>query len=155
MANSRLTYRRGCQHNIHVRGYKEKGNINTPLELLSRIKRIASASQLMRSTEYPASGYASRRPRGVAQSSDRRQEPRSRVWHRSAGHYELAVAVLIQVTWSLERIGKNNGSISQDSYHRSYFENRRTVRTRPRQVYGNQGSARAPSAVRQHCRCQP
>lgn len=29
----RLTYRRGCQHNIHVRGYKEKGNINTPLEL--------------------------------------------------------------------------------------------------------------------------
>ena len=29
----RLTYRRACQHNIHVRGYKEKGNINTPLEL--------------------------------------------------------------------------------------------------------------------------
>jgi xylulose-5-phosphate/fructose-6-phosphate phosphoketolase len=29
----RLTYRRACQRNIHVRGYKEKGNINTPLEL--------------------------------------------------------------------------------------------------------------------------
>jgi xylulose-5-phosphate/fructose-6-phosphate phosphoketolase len=29
----RLTYRRAGQHNIHVRGYKEKGNINTPLEL--------------------------------------------------------------------------------------------------------------------------
>jgi xylulose-5-phosphate/fructose-6-phosphate phosphoketolase len=29
----RLTYRRPSQHNIHVRGYKEKGNINTPLEL--------------------------------------------------------------------------------------------------------------------------
>ena len=29
----RLTYRRPAQHNIHVRGYKEKGNINTPLEL--------------------------------------------------------------------------------------------------------------------------
>ena len=29
----RLTYRRPGQHNIHVRGYKEKGNINTPLEL--------------------------------------------------------------------------------------------------------------------------
>ena len=28
-----LTYRRSGQHNIHVRGYKEKGNINTPLEL--------------------------------------------------------------------------------------------------------------------------
>ena len=29
----RLTYRRPYQHNIHVRGYKEHGNINTPLEL--------------------------------------------------------------------------------------------------------------------------
>jgi xylulose-5-phosphate/fructose-6-phosphate phosphoketolase len=29
----RLTYSRPGQHNIHVRGYKEKGNINTPLEL--------------------------------------------------------------------------------------------------------------------------
>jgi xylulose-5-phosphate/fructose-6-phosphate phosphoketolase len=29
----RLTYRRPAQHNIHVRGYKEQGNINTPMEL--------------------------------------------------------------------------------------------------------------------------
>src|SRR6516162_8729719 len=29
----RMTYRRPAQHNIHVRGYKEMGNINTPLEL--------------------------------------------------------------------------------------------------------------------------
>jgi len=29
----RLTYRRPGQHHIHVRGYKEQGNINTPLEL--------------------------------------------------------------------------------------------------------------------------
>jgi len=29
----RLTYRRPGQRNIHVRGYKEQGNINTPLEL--------------------------------------------------------------------------------------------------------------------------
>jgi xylulose-5-phosphate/fructose-6-phosphate phosphoketolase len=29
----RLTYRRQNHHNLHVRGYKEKGNINTPLEL--------------------------------------------------------------------------------------------------------------------------
>jgi xylulose-5-phosphate/fructose-6-phosphate phosphoketolase len=28
-----LTYRRPGQRHIHVRGYKEKGNINTPLEL--------------------------------------------------------------------------------------------------------------------------
>lgn len=32
----RLTYRRSGQHRIHVRGYKEKGNINTPLELAIR-----------------------------------------------------------------------------------------------------------------------
>ena len=32
----RLTYRRRGQHNIHVRGYKEHGNINTPLELAIR-----------------------------------------------------------------------------------------------------------------------
>ena len=32
----RLTYRRRSQHNIHVRGYKEKGNINTPMELAIR-----------------------------------------------------------------------------------------------------------------------
>jgi xylulose-5-phosphate/fructose-6-phosphate phosphoketolase len=32
----RLTYRRAGQHNIHVRGYKEKGNIDTPLELAIR-----------------------------------------------------------------------------------------------------------------------
>ena len=32
----RLTYRRPGHHNIHVRGYKEKGNINTPLELAIR-----------------------------------------------------------------------------------------------------------------------
>ncbi len=29
----RLAYRRTNQKNLHVRGYKEKGNINTPLEL--------------------------------------------------------------------------------------------------------------------------
>jgi xylulose-5-phosphate/fructose-6-phosphate phosphoketolase len=29
----KLTYRRANHSNIHVRGYKEKGNINTPLEL--------------------------------------------------------------------------------------------------------------------------
>ena len=29
----RLTYRRHNHDNMHVRGYKEKGNINTPLEL--------------------------------------------------------------------------------------------------------------------------
>ncbi|MGR6034065.1 MAG: phosphoketolase family protein [Candidatus Nitrosoglobus sp.] len=31
-----LTYRRTNHHNLHVRGYKEKGSINTPLELAIR-----------------------------------------------------------------------------------------------------------------------
>jgi len=32
----RLTYRRTNHKNLHVRGYKEKGNINTPLDLAIR-----------------------------------------------------------------------------------------------------------------------
>jgi xylulose-5-phosphate/fructose-6-phosphate phosphoketolase len=32
----KFTYKRHNHHNIHVRGYKEKGNINTPLELAIR-----------------------------------------------------------------------------------------------------------------------
>jgi xylulose-5-phosphate/fructose-6-phosphate phosphoketolase len=38
----RLTYRRRNHDNIHVRGYKEKGNINTPLELaiLNNVSRF-------------------------------------------------------------------------------------------------------------------
>jgi len=34
----RLTYKRPGSHNIHVRGYNEKGNIDTPLELAIRNK---------------------------------------------------------------------------------------------------------------------
>ena len=38
----KLSYRRRNHENIHVRGYKEKGNINTPLELaiLNQIDRF-------------------------------------------------------------------------------------------------------------------
>jgi xylulose-5-phosphate/fructose-6-phosphate phosphoketolase len=32
----RLTYNRPGQHNLHVRGYREKGNIDTPFELAMR-----------------------------------------------------------------------------------------------------------------------
>lgn len=32
----RLTYKRPGSHNVHVRGYREKGNIDTPLELAIR-----------------------------------------------------------------------------------------------------------------------
>jgi xylulose-5-phosphate/fructose-6-phosphate phosphoketolase len=38
----KLTYRRTNHDNFHVRGYKEKGNINTPLELaiLNQVDRF-------------------------------------------------------------------------------------------------------------------
>jgi xylulose-5-phosphate/fructose-6-phosphate phosphoketolase len=41
----KLTYRRTNHANIHVRGYKEKGNINTPLELaiLNQVDRFNQA----------------------------------------------------------------------------------------------------------------
>lgn len=45
----RLTYRRHNHHNIHVRGYKEKGNINTPLELAiqNQIDRFSIAMDVI------------------------------------------------------------------------------------------------------------
>jgi xylulose-5-phosphate/fructose-6-phosphate phosphoketolase len=41
----RLTYRRTNHANIHVRGYKEKGNINTPMDLaiLNQVDRFSLA----------------------------------------------------------------------------------------------------------------
>jgi xylulose-5-phosphate/fructose-6-phosphate phosphoketolase len=45
----KLTYRRANHDNIHVRGYKEKGNINTPLELaiLNQVDRFNQAMDVI------------------------------------------------------------------------------------------------------------
>jgi xylulose-5-phosphate/fructose-6-phosphate phosphoketolase len=45
----KLTYRRTNHSNIHVRGYKEKGNINTPLELaiLNQVDRFDQAMDVI------------------------------------------------------------------------------------------------------------
>jgi xylulose-5-phosphate/fructose-6-phosphate phosphoketolase len=45
----RLTYRRAAHANLHVRGYKEKGNINTPLELAinNQIDRFSLAMDVI------------------------------------------------------------------------------------------------------------
>ncbi|MFZ0633533.1 MAG: phosphoketolase family protein, partial [Acidobacteriaceae bacterium] len=45
----RLTYRRDNHDHIHVRGYKEKGNINTPLELaiLNNVSRFNLAMDII------------------------------------------------------------------------------------------------------------
>ena len=73
----RLAYRRTNQRNLHVRGYKEKGNINTPLELainneidrfslvidvINRIPRLqvaaAHVKQKMRDMQIESRNYA-------------------------------------------------------------------------------------------------
>jgi xylulose-5-phosphate/fructose-6-phosphate phosphoketolase len=45
----RLTYRRTNHNNLHVRGYKEKGNINTPLDLAikNQIDRFSLAMDVI------------------------------------------------------------------------------------------------------------
>jgi xylulose-5-phosphate/fructose-6-phosphate phosphoketolase len=45
----RLTYRRTNHRNMHVRGYKEKGNINTPLELaiINQVDRFSLAMDVI------------------------------------------------------------------------------------------------------------
>jgi xylulose-5-phosphate/fructose-6-phosphate phosphoketolase len=44
-----LTYRRTNHKNLHVRGYKEKGNINTPLDLAiqNQIDRFSLAMDVI------------------------------------------------------------------------------------------------------------
>ena len=73
----RLTYRRTNHHNLHVRGYKEKGNINTPLDLaiqnqidrfslaIDVIDRVPSlqtagahAKEILRNAQIDAKAYA-------------------------------------------------------------------------------------------------
>ncbi len=48
----RLAYRRNNHHNLHVRGYKEKGNINTPMELAinNEIDRFSIAIDVINRT---------------------------------------------------------------------------------------------------------
>ena len=73
----RLAYRRTNHNNLHVRGYKEKGNINTPLELainneidrfslaidvINRVPRLqvagAHAKEKMRDMQIECRNYA-------------------------------------------------------------------------------------------------
>jgi xylulose-5-phosphate/fructose-6-phosphate phosphoketolase len=73
----RLTYRRTNHNNLHVRGYKEKGNINTPLDLaiqnqidrfslaMDVIDRVPSlqtagahAKEILRNAQIDAKAYA-------------------------------------------------------------------------------------------------
>ena len=68
----RLTYRRPGQHNIHVRGYKEQGNINTPLELAIRNQTDRFSLAIDAIDRMPAfPRHRRRRARGPHQPTDR------------------------------------------------------------------------------------
>ena len=91
----RLTYRRPGQHNIHVRGYKEQGNINTPLG--AGHPQPDRPLQPRHRRDRPHATFPCHwveRARGPAQPADRVQESRLRVRHRPARNHRLAVAVL-------------------------------------------------------------
>ena len=91
----RLTYRRPGQHNIHVRGYKEKGNINTPLELAiqNQTDRFSLAIDAIdRMPRFQVKGA------GVREALLNHQIAAKSHAHEfgidPSGHHELAVAIL-------------------------------------------------------------
>ena len=91
----RLTYRRPGQHHIHVRGYKEQGNINTPLELAIRnhTDRFSLAIDAIdRMPRFHVTG--ARRARGVGEPAHRVSGARLPVRDRSTRNYGLEMALL-------------------------------------------------------------
>ena len=95
----RLAYRRTNHDNIHVRGYKEKGSINTPLELAidNNIDRFSLAMDVVDRVPQTAEN---RRPRQgeIPEPADRVPELRPPARHRQTGSDRLDLAVLIRAT---------------------------------------------------------
>ena len=81
----RLTYRRNNHHNLHVRGYKEKGNINTPLELAinNQIDRFSIAIDVIDRVPQ-AQGCGCPCQGGVQEPAARLPQLRTRAGHRHA-----------------------------------------------------------------------
>ena len=81
----RLAYRRTNHANLHVRGYKEKGNINTPLELAiqNQIDRFTLAMDVIDRVPKLA-GRRGARQGEVPQHADRVRELRLRARRRSS-----------------------------------------------------------------------
>ena len=91
----RLAYRRTNHDNMHVRGYKEKGNINTPMELAinNEIDRFSLAIDAIdRTPKLQRIGAA--REGKIPRSSDRLPQLCVRARHRQAGGRKLEVAIL-------------------------------------------------------------
>ena len=80
----RLTYRRPGQHNLHVRGYKEQGNINTPLELAIRNQTDRFSLAIDAIDRMPRLRVAAPAFARLAQPADRVSRIRLRVRHRPA-----------------------------------------------------------------------
>ena len=89
----KLTYRRNNHDNIHVRGYKEKGNINTPLELaiLNQVDRFNLAIDVI--DRVPGLQASAAHIKGLAQGSDHRiHQLRPRRRHRQTRDHQLDLA---------------------------------------------------------------
>ena len=92
----KLAYRFKGHENLHVRGYKEKGNINTPLELamLNETSRFHLVIDVI--DRVPQAAHEGRAPQGRDEERHHRQSQlRARARHRSAGACQLDLAELI------------------------------------------------------------
>ena len=93
----RLAYRFKGHDNLHVRGYKEKGNINTPLELamLNETSRFHLVIDVI--DRVPKLRDTGRAPEGGDEERDHRQHGlRARARHRPPGDRRLDVARLTE-----------------------------------------------------------
>ena len=92
----RLTYNRTNHKNLHVRGYKERGNINTPLELAieNEIDRFTLAIDVIdRVPKLQAIGAHAKEKLRNLQINCRRYRARTR--NRYARDQRMEMAVLI------------------------------------------------------------
>ena len=115
----RLAYRRTNHKNMHVRGYKEKGNINTPLELAiqNQIDRFSLAIDVIdRVPELQVTGaHAKEKFRNHA---DRLPELLARTRHGQARGRSMDLAWLKQSGTSLRGVNSESGGLTGDDSSR-------------------------------------
>ena len=103
----RLAYRRTNHANLHVRGYKEKGNINTPMELAinNEIDRFSIAIDVINRTP-KLQKIGAHAKRSIPQSAARLPQLRLRKRHRQAGCLQLDLAVLTEGVIDVGRVSR-------------------------------------------------
>ena len=112
----RLAYSRTNHKNLHVRGYKERGNINTPLELAieNEIDRFTPGYRCDQPCTEASDDRRSRK-REVPQHADHLSPLCARTRYRQAGGGRVAMA-FIDVKRSLQLSGVSKTSQSASSY---------------------------------------